>query len=231
MNIRKGFTVILVGALIGSFCGFLSLLIFAEFLTPGLNAFLSYLLLDSVEYVPTPDEVDVLNLLIKEGVVSSPQSLFDNIVSFYTAVIEILIALIGVIAAATFFYIKATTEEKVLELEKDTKRKVAEEVQNKFEKQEFHDQVSNYVNGINKPELDKIFKNIEEIESLAIYSMDINELLDQNEKLAAKVKYLEAVVKDHQKFRKLMIRYIQKRDTSEAVSEERLEEDESNGNS
>lgn len=156
--------------------GFLFLLWLSEYLSPGSSAFLGHL---ALEYSPTLTVADrnVLEELTQRGLVSSPQELMDNVVSFYTVIIELLLALIGIIAAATVFYIKTSTEEKA-------KGYVNDKVEDKFKESEFVEKVSDVVEGLNKSALHNLEKKIEELNKLDLRAENIDELNRSVEKIS-----------------------------------------------
>ena len=230
--VRKGFTVLLIGSVIGAAFGFVGLLYFADFLSPGLSAFVSYLLMDKPAVTNTNDS-QLLQGFIDRGVVSNPQELLDSVVTFYTVVIEILIALIGVIAALTFIYIKTATEDRA-------KEHVAGEVQRKFDEASFQDGVKSVVREANRPYFDEVKQKIVDLDNLDVSASDlsdaylkIQDLDESNNELREELEERKIECMELSDQLKFVVERLAVLDTSESIDEETIDlpEDDNNGHS
>jgi polyhydroxyalkanoate synthesis regulator protein len=137
--------------------------------------------------VLTTEQAEALLQLTKAGVVISPEELISEIVSFYSTMIQILLAILTVIGIVAFLSLRS--------LSRDQAEKVAESaISNHVEKQKFHKDVADIVMKATDPYLQQVKNKLEEISSKQLQIDDIDEIMDEIARIQTSVKELGAQI-------------------------------------
>ncbi len=135
-GIDKGF---IVGATLGVIIGFLVVLCVSAFFHPDFTAFTKPLFFGNEAVQISDADKKALERLFSNGSVISPQDLIEDLTSFYTFVVEILLVLIGLLGILGFTYIKFYSYEQA---KSDAKQIVNE----RFAHPEFEKRINQTVN-------------------------------------------------------------------------------------
>jgi len=137
--------------------------------------------------VLTTEQAEALVQLTRVGVVISPEELISEITSFYSTMIQILLAILTVIGIVAFLSLRS--------LSRDQAEKVAESaIINHFEKQKFHEDVADIVMRATDPYLLKIKNRLDEISSSQLQIDDMDEVMKEVAQIQSAVEELDAQI-------------------------------------
>lgn len=157
------------------------------YLCPGLELFSKAILNGDATKVSESDAKALLTLL-EHGVVISPERLITEIVSFYTTMLQILMAILSVLGIVAFFSLRAVS--------KDQAERVADKaVIQHFDKKAFHDNVENFIRRSMEPDLEKIHNHFQEIEASKLKMDDLEALTEHFESLKYSYREMDRQIK------------------------------------